>query len=240
VSNDIETNANKATSSGDNSSSLQADVSSVPDKNRIEMLKSVSGAEIKSTGANLPKIQIVSFTAEDRMHLAEQRQKMQDLAVNNKPAEKLPAPPVSADKPVNQQQVNHFVDSFNKLLAKQEHKENKNLPPEGNTSKEKFARNIFIAINNWRKENGLRELKYSEKLTEGAEWNSEKCVENGELNHYQKNVFEVAGQGHGNAKAVLNEWLNSPEHKRILSNPSLKSMGTGVAGNFETARFATS
>lgn len=97
-------------------------------------------------------------------------------------------------------------------------------------------------INLNRVNNGLDTLSFSKYLSIGATRNSKKCADKNGLilehtekgDFYEVTQYELEGTiGYTFilsqiAKSFVSGWMNSPNHRKILLNKSIKTMGSGV------------
>ncbi len=100
---------------------------------------------------------------------------------------------------------------------------------------------IFALVNEYRRENGLCELKYDEKLSETAKLRALECAyllshtrPNGTrcFTAFPKNYTlageNVGGGFKGNAQKVMNAWKNSPLHNANLLDDEFRYIGTSL------------
>ena len=115
-------------------------------------------------------------------------------------------------------------------------------------------RRIITAMNHVRVSNGLRPLRYSDRLRAAARAHSRDMIRRGYFGHgsfgRRLNGFGVHapvigenlawGTGvYSAAKTIVQEWLASPEHRANLLRPGFRSVGVGSAVGRFAGRHAT-
>lgn len=103
------------------------------------------------------------------------------------------------------------------------------------------SNDVYIAINSERKKAGLNELTYSNKL-ESTAYNralvidSNQALEHGSNWSFElktifpewKEVGENLAQGQKTIDELVQQWINSPEHKANIMNPKYTKTGISV------------
>ncbi|UMB60081.1 CAP domain-containing protein [Lutibacter sp. A80] len=98
---------------------------------------------------------------------------------------------------------------------------------------------ILDLINEYREENNLSTLKVLNIISTEADTHTTFMITNGEVSHANFNVraenlitnagakfvSENVAYGYSTAKAVVNGWLNSTEHRKNIENPDTTHFG---------------
>lgn len=112
---------------------------------------------------------------------------------------------------------------------------------------------ILQLVNEHRKNMNLSELTTLNIVSSVAKGHTEYMVETGAVNHDNfsqraqtlmdnanaKSVGENVAYGFNSAQGVLNGWLNSEEHRKILENPEYTHFGISTESNSEGRNYFT-
>jgi len=112
---------------------------------------------------------------------------------------------------------------------------------------------ILNLVNEHRKNMGLSELVTLNIVSSVAKGHTDYMVETGTVNHDNfsqraqtlmdnanaKSVGENVAYGFSSAQGVLNGWLNSDEHRKILENPAYTHFGISTEANSEGRNYFT-
>lgn len=89
-----------------------------------------------------------------------------------------------------------------------------------------LSQETFKAINEFRKANGVAELKFSQECTDIAKKQAEENAKNVTAEH---DFDEIALYNHvGTTESFINQWANSPIHKKDLLDTNSTMAGVGV------------
>lgn len=112
---------------------------------------------------------------------------------------------------------------------------------------------ILILINEYRKSLNLAELECLNVISNVATTHTHYMVDVGVLSHDNfairaqslienaaaKSVGENVAYGFGTAQGVVNGWLNSAEHKKIIENPDYTHFGISIESNIDGRLYFT-
>ena len=120
----------------------------------------------------------------------------------------------------------------------------KNLIGNTEITLNKDEQEILNLINEYRKQNGLNELKPANRLQEVANLKAEDLVENTYFSHISPNLgnpfemlksnniqYTIAGEnlaGNINSNKAVEAWINSPTHKANILEEEFKYTGISV------------
>ena len=121
------------------------------------------------------------------------------------------------------------------------------------TSYSTIELDILKLVNDHRNDMGLSKLEALNIVSSVAKGHTEYMVETGAVNHDNfsqrsqalidnanaKSVGENVAYGFNTAQGVLNGWLNSEEHRKILENPSYTHFGISTEPNSEGRNYFT-
>ncbi|MFK5958446.1 MAG: CAP domain-containing protein [Lutibacter sp.] len=112
---------------------------------------------------------------------------------------------------------------------------------------------ILDLVNDYRQSMGLNTLETLNIISGVADGHTNYMVETGQVSHDNfsqraeilinnagaKTVGENVAYGFNTAQGVLNGWLNSEEHKKIIENPSYTHFGISTESNNEGRKYFT-
>lgn len=134
----------------------------------------------------------------------------------------------------------------NQQAAPQQNETQPNQPSTDGKSMNQIEREVIDLTNKERAKNGLSKLKANTKLAEVAQAKSDDMLENGYFSHNSPNYgspfqmmqeFGVSYQsaaeniaaGQQSAEKVVQDWMNSPGHRRNIMNGELTHIGIGYS-----------
>ena len=111
-----------------------------------------------------------------------------------------------------------------------------------------YEKEVIRLVNEIRKQNGLRELKYDWQLSRVARIKSEDMRDNRYFSHTSptygspfqmmksfgityRSAGENIARGQATPQVVVNAWMNSSGHRANILNPSFTHIGVGFASN---------
>ena len=112
---------------------------------------------------------------------------------------------------------------------------------------------ILTLVNNHRKSLNLSKLQTLNIISNVADSHTNYMINVGEISHDNfpervqnlinnaaaKKVGENVAYGYGTAQGVLNGWLNSEAHRKIIENPNYTHFGISTDSNSEGRNFFT-
>jgi uncharacterized protein YkwD len=131
--------------------------------------------------------------------------------------------------------------------------ENNEVVNTTNVSYTGIENEILALVNDHRTSLGLTPLIALDIISGVADGHTEYMIEVGSVNHDNfsqraqnlmdsagaKTVGENVAYGYCTAEGVVNGWLNSPEHKSIIENPSYTHFGISTETNKENRNYFT-
>jgi uncharacterized protein YkwD len=111
-----------------------------------------------------------------------------------------------------------------------------------------YRKEIFLLVNQYRRQENIPELQYSFKLEAVAQVRSDEMLLHkyfehirpdgrkwstayNELNVTYNRAAENLARGFNSAEAAMKAWMKSESHRRNILNPNLKFIGIGVSSN---------
>ena len=112
---------------------------------------------------------------------------------------------------------------------------------------------ILNLVNDHRKSIGLTNLKTLTIISGVADVHTDYMIENGAVSHdnFSKRsqtlmdqtdaitVGENVAYGYSSAKGVVNGWLNSSSHRKVIENPNYTHFGISTEGNTDNRNYFT-
>jgi len=124
---------------------------------------------------------------------------------------------------------------------------------ENNIKYSKIEMGILNLVNNHRTSIGLYTLEKMDLISTVAKSHTDHMIETGRLSHDNfserhdklvvntnaKSVGENVGYGYSTAKDVLEAWLNSDTHKKVIEQPGYTHFGISTEKNIKGRSFFT-
>lgn len=113
-------------------------------------------------------------------------------------------------------------------------------PGAATSSKEQVLAEIFAEINTFRTAQGLAPVQYNPVVSQTAQGWSDQMASSGVFEHnpdyagspdlagWSKAGEVIASRSDHSAQGIVQQWINSPGHNAILSDPDLNTLGIGV------------
>ena len=107
-------------------------------------------------------------------------------------------------------------------------------------SNEQSVADIFAGINAFRAAKGLAPVKYNPAVSQVAQGWSDQLASTGAFRHNPEYAASpdlagwtragevIASRYDRDASAMMQQWINSPGHNAILSDPNLNTIGIGI------------
>ncbi|MDR1628885.1 MAG: CAP domain-containing protein [Oscillospiraceae bacterium] len=121
-------------------------------------------------------------------------------------------------------------------------------PPQGDDAVRAYEKAVVALTNNYRRANGLSDLKENTKLSQVARTKSQDMLEKGYFAHESptygtpfammkqfgityRSAGENIAKGYQTPEEVVNGWWNSPGHRQNMLNASFTEIGVGYVAN---------
>ncbi|MCC3282035.1 CAP domain-containing protein [Arthrobacter caoxuetaonis] len=113
-------------------------------------------------------------------------------------------------------------------------------PGAATASQEQVLAEIFAEINAFREDQGLAPVQYNPVVSQTAQGWSDQMTSSGVFEHnpdyagspdlagWSKAGEVIASRSDHSAQEIVQQWINSPGHNTILSDPDLNTLGIGV------------
>ncbi|WP_111706344.1 CAP domain-containing protein [Lutibacter citreus] len=112
---------------------------------------------------------------------------------------------------------------------------------------------LLVLVNNYRVEKNLPSLEVLNQISNVADEHTNYMISTGDVSHANfeerasnliknagaKKVSENVAYGYSTAKSVLNGWLNSPEHKKIIETSDFTHFGISTESNSKGRNYFT-
>ncbi|VEP18284.1 SCP-like extracellular (fragment) [Hyella patelloides LEGE 07179] len=90
-----------------------------------------------------------------------------------------------------------------------------------------FENRVFQLTNSIRQRNGLRSLTWNCQLITAAKSHSQTMARSRRMFHSNFNLAENVARGQQSPEQVVNDWMNSPGHRRNILNRNVTQIGVG-------------
>lgn len=108
---------------------------------------------------------------------------------------------------------------------------------------------LFVLINEYRKDNNLSILKHEALTTSLALEHNDYMIEKGIISHdffsdraeksHGVRVGEVCAYNYQTSASILSAYIHSPNHKKVLDNPIFTHVGVSIKGKYNTCLFTS-
>lgn len=127
-------------------------------------------------------------------------------------------------------------------------------PGQASSSLDQLRQRILDLVNSARAQAGLPPLQMNAALQAAAQEHSEDMLQNNYFDHTSRDGLspmqrmqsagyngtsygENIAEGQQSPEKVMNDWMNSPEHRQNILSPNYGEIGIGIAGNVWTQDF---